>query len=160
VDSSGSFGDGEWSWVVVSRGEIPAQGAELEAQRESSQFIDFSELSRFRLATVRLVQEENFEDVVVWGAAGKGAVLAFTLSRETNKSIMAVDADVEKHGLFMEGSGVRIDPAESLEKTRARKRLVIVANPLHFKEVSAFLGKENLVTHLGLLGKSAITRYS
>jgi hypothetical protein len=111
------------------------------------------------MATIELVQEGDFEEVVVWGSAGKGAVLSFTLSTQSSKEVTAVDVDPQKQNLFMEGSGVQIFAPSSIGTKKPAQTLVIVANPLHFREVSNFLGPRNVVTHLGLLARTAKTGY-
>ena len=157
VDSHGSFGEGEWNWVLVSRARIPGRRLEIDEHTKPRADLppDFSSLSKCRLEAIRFVQDGDFEEVIVWGAAGKGAVLSFTLSRETDKAIFAIDVDSQKHGLFMEGSGVRVYSPSSLSTLGSEKKLVVVSNPLHFNDVSQLLGANDLITHVGMLGNVA-----
>lgn len=160
VYSHGSFREGEWNWVLVSRTRIPGQGLEIgeHTNTKADAPPDFSSLSKSRSEAIRFVQDGDFEEVVVWGAAGKGAVLSFALARETDKSVLAIDVDTQKQGLFMEGSGVRVHSPSSLSTLGPEKKLVVVANQLHFKEVSQLLGANYVINSLGMLGDAASGR--
>ncbi len=72
--------------------------------------------------------------VAIWGAAGKGIVLAHAF---TNK-IFAIDADFHRWGCFLEVSGVEVlSPSEvfSLET----ETLILVCNPNHLQQVKIFV---------------------
>jgi len=73
----------------------------------------------------------------VWGAAGKGIVLAHALQSAGANVTTAIDADPLRHGLFMEVSGLPIiSPAEA-HRVLSDETLVLVCNPNHLPAIEA-----------------------
>jgi hypothetical protein len=147
LHSKGTFGNGEWNWVLISvseKGFTNAPEIKLDLiESYKSSFIMLSESRKSSLRTLRA----NKPEIVIWGGAGKGAVLAQALSAEHNL-ICVVDVDRNKHGVFMEGSGVEIKSPELLEKRLNKGTLVLVSNPSHLGDVRQHLSGEFQVESL------------
>ncbi|MFN8641287.1 MAG: hypothetical protein U0802_06370 [Candidatus Binatia bacterium] len=83
----------------------------------------------------RLRQARRRGPVALWGAAGKGALLALLVDPERALLDVVVDIHPRKQGGFLPGAGHRVVAPE--EARRAGVRTVLVANPTYAAEVAA-----------------------
>jgi SAM-dependent methyltransferase len=154
VDGAGKFAEGEWEWVLLSQAKGPSISSVSGSKSASELAHEFKNLSLAR-DFVRSALGDKGCEVVVWGAAGKGATLAHALVGHCSVAY-AVDADPSKHGYFMETSGVEVRSPEVLQNVEERGRVVILANPSHFDSVNSYLrkwGSYELITISSLLTK-------
>ena len=148
VIDSETFADGEWEWVLLRK--KTSHGA-VESAPEKPQYLEsdmFSKLITSRRESIEIVRRLG-RQTIVWGAAGKGSVLAHALTQEAPQSfsekISCVDVDPLKQGKFLEASGVQIfSPQDAIEQ-QDENTLILVSNPRHLREVSAFLGNSRRV---------------
>ena len=148
VMDHGTFSDGEWEWVLV--GKRSALGTALHAP-EKTEKLDprmFSNLMSSRTKSIEIVRNLG-KPTIIWGAAGKGSVLAHALTHEAPASFSAevrcVDVDPLKHRKFLEVSGVEVISPKEVFDQQYEDNLVLVSNPRHLSEVSAFLGSSRNV---------------
>jgi len=129
VVDTGTFSNGEWAWVLVDLGTAPRRspsrlavdpaGIRVLARREAALRTSISALGR---------------PVVVWGAAGKGTVLAHMLVG-CRVEVSAIDADPVRWGLFLERSGVRIASPDEHLAALSPDAMILVCNPNHLEAV-------------------------
>jgi len=152
VDAKGDFAQGEWEWVLVSKAKVASNRHSGVPRTASELGIEFKNLSLAR-NYVQSFLGNTGNEVVVWGAAGKGATLAHALASHCPVAY-AVDADPSKHSYFMETSGVEVRSPETLHNSGEQTRLEILANPSHFKSVNKYLknwGEYKLMTISSIL---------
>ena len=138
VLAEGAFSNGEWGWVLLRSNsrrcpkaaqpapELVRQIGNLQSAKET--FLADADRRRLRTATI-------------WGAAGKGTVAAFGLW-ERGIETVAVDADPNRWGRFLEASGAPvISPDEALSALRAEGEAIWVCNPNHLEQVRRFMSE-------------------
>ena len=131
---SGTFSKGEWGWVLI----------DLSHQKDLNRCFPKSYNQKFQ----DLFSEKNIflnqiseiqSPIAIWGAAGKGIVLAHALIG-LQKNLFAIDADPHRWGKYLEGSGVLvISPADFIDNA-VGGTVIFVCNPNHFDEVRKYLG--------------------
>lgn len=128
----GEFAYGEWGWVLFS-----------PKSRRTSVSYEFDKLRQLegvleaRKNWLRNLREKN-QVRVIWGGAAKGTVLADAMAQFDSGVAAAIDANPQKWGRYMEGSGVQIiSPSDFIGKFSECE--VLVANPNHYQLVSEFL---------------------
>ena len=77
--------------------------------------------------------------IVIWGAAGKGIVLAHAISK-VRIDFEVTDADSNRWGYFLEGSGKEVRRPVDIRDAIDQKSLILVANPNHLNQVREYLG--------------------
>jgi hypothetical protein len=109
-----------------------------------------------RRKTIEIVRSLG-RPTVVWGAAGKGSVLAHALTQEAPQSFSAeiscVDVDPLKQEKFLEVSGVKVLSPQDAINQQEEDTLFLVSNPRHHREVSEFLGNSRSVFSIKSLNK-------
>ncbi len=133
VVDSGTFRDDEWAWVLVD----PAT-ARQPRQRDFDLADDVARLFEERSEFLSRAAAQD-RPVAVWGAAGKGIVLAHALIASGARDVRAIDADPSRAGRFMEVSGLEVlGPADALDSLPP-DALVLVSNPNHLDDVRAWV---------------------
>ena len=85
--------------------------------------------------------------VVLWGAAGKGIVLADALARVGVSIRYAVDADESRWGRFMEGSGLPVvSPDDGIPELG--DSTLFVCNPRHARAVNELITSRGVPARL------------
>jgi hypothetical protein len=134
VIGHGIFSRGEWQWVLLRPSTVRhpyASPCDLSRPFE-------------RLAHARHHFIESLARVeaplAVWGAAGKGVVMAHALNAAGCNQLVMIDADPAKSGLYVEATGFPvIGPREALRELSPTTK-VVVANPNHLAEVTRHIG--------------------
>lgn len=129
VVDHGTFSAGEWAWVLLA----PGRQGSIQAVPHWDAGPGVRRLSEARSRFLRAMSRSD-RPVAVWGAAGKGIVLAHSLARQRD-GISAIDADPNRWNLYLEGSGVHVDSPESALRTLPPETLVIVCNQNHLDDV-------------------------
>lgn len=138
VVSTGSFAEGEWNFALLRRGcSNPHDSAVPYGPERFSVQESFQALERLRREMVETVIDLGLKPVI-WGAAGKGQVLAHALGREIGT--VAVDADPAKNGKYLELSAVSVEGATSAPKILVEGSVVLVSNPRHSGQIVDFVG--------------------
>ena len=128
VISKAIFGNEEWVYVLLMRSTTaPTEAPKLSLSR----YLKFENLFSIRDAEISLLVESN-RPIAVYGGAGKGIVLSYSLKNAGVKDLIAIDFDINRHDLYMECSGVRIVSKEEFDTNFTRNYLIVVANPNHF----------------------------
>lgn len=135
--AEGTFSSGEWGWVLIkpnsrrSPKTTPPPPRELLSQIEA--------LRSDKALFLSSVEKAGSGVVLVWGAAGKGTIVSHALTQADMQPV-AVDADKNRWGLFLEASGTPIiSPVQARAECSVGNALVFVANPRHLSEVQRFL---------------------
>jgi hypothetical protein len=125
VEAGGTFSYGEWAWVLLRAGsEVPAPPRACDVADRVESVLTARETTTARAAELEA-------PVAIWGAAGKGIVLAHALTRAGVDLRWAVDADPMRRGLFLETSGVPVlSVADAVEQV-PRGTTILVCNPNH-----------------------------
>jgi hypothetical protein len=133
VIKSGTFLNGEWGWVLIdpSEKENLVHNSPPNHYREISSL--FTEKERFTKA-----MEEYDRPISIWGAAGKGIVLAHALIR-FNNDLFLIDADPSRWGRFLEASGLKVFPPIEALKNFPSGTLILVCNPNHLEQVKEYV---------------------
>lgn len=136
VPASGRFGDGEWGWVLMDLSTDPSQAPSSLTKHRRWDAKDL-----VRRIDLLLAQRTEFcsglvdaGPIYLWGAAGKGSVAAHALQSAGADVRGAIDLDVRRHGLHLEGSGVKVRGPEFLTQDHRGCRL-LVCNPCHVRDV-------------------------
>ena len=149
IIDSGNFG--EWSWVCLGARSLQTAGCDSFAKSPRNFVSNSSSSDKSRggdwmamLAEAESVIEQQQQSLnqisqvvmnstlVVYGAAGKG--INFSYAAEISGlfvSIMAVDISENRHGKFMECSGVQILSLDEFSKTNNLTAGVIILNKEH-----------------------------
>jgi hypothetical protein len=126
IIQTGEFANGEWRWLLVSK---------LCEVEETQGEVDLTITQIQKLFAKRTKDLERISKLdrplAIYGAAGKGAMLAHAISSVTD-DLIAVDQDDNRTYLYLECSGVQVQPLNFLTEAAQRDRLIIVANPNHF----------------------------
>jgi len=123
--ASGSFSSGEWKFVLISGNEKPS----IEHQIDSSTYDLQSLFAQRDLDISDLIQSNK--DLVIYGAAGKGIVFAYSINDLVEKSLYAYDDIDSKHGLYMECSGVQVLSRTRFKSLIQSEVVLVVMNPAH-----------------------------
>ena len=121
----GEFSNGEWAYVLLTKG-----GNQLTLDRKEFKACTFENVFKARNYELDILRQMG-RDVVIYGSAGKGIVFGFTLIQEGINCSYALDANPDKVGMYMEGSGIQIISTEKLSEL-SKKSLIVVMNPDHF----------------------------
>ena len=135
VLNHGEFSNGEWQWVLIAINS--ANPLVL------SKDIEFP----FRYEIINLVEEKNkflnragsFGPIALFGAAGKGIVLAEALIKSGAHLINAIDSSKFRSNKFLEVSGVQVVLPEKAIKLLPTDTKVLVCNPNHIGEAKNIL---------------------
>lgn len=133
VLDSGKFSNGEWGWVLID----PSTFHLPESFAPDIYELNFKELfdeKNSYLNYLKLIDRQ----LVIWGAAGKGIVLAHA-SMSYHHKIVAIDADSHRWGYFLEASGVEVLPPHAAARMD-EESLILVCNPNHLEQVKQFIG--------------------
>ena len=148
VVDNGTFADGEWEWVLVGMRSAIGAALHVPEKTEKPDLKVFSNLMSSRAKSIEILRNLG-RPTIVWGAAGKGSVLAHALTQEAPQSFSAevrcVDVDPLKHRKFLEVSGVEVISPKEVVDQQYEDALVLVSNPRHLREVSTFLGRSRNV---------------
>ena len=132
VLDSGTFAQGEWGWVLID----PSDFKEDKGHFPEGYIESFFKLFLSKQKFLNYVAANN-RPIAIWGAAGKGAVLAHSLLG-LHGEFLAIDADLHRWGYFLEASGLKVlSPVEAM-KTLDPETLVLVCNPNHFEEIKRY----------------------
>jgi hypothetical protein len=128
VIETGEFAEGEWRWILVSK-----------LNNQSPQKFD----TKISISDINSLMEKREKDLdsisklgyplAIYGAAGKGAMLAHAISSTISgaEGLVAVDQDLNRVGHYLECSGVHVKPLAFLKDRDQEETRIIVANPNH-----------------------------
>jgi SAM-dependent methyltransferase len=139
VLEDGTFGFGEWGWVLLKNSKFKNSNIEFEVILKTK----LSELLIDRITSISQLKELN-KNLAIWGAAGKGIVLSSALS-DSGLSILAIDADKNRQGLYLESSGSYVISPEEARDGLDKNTLILVSNPNHLVEIKNFMKNDERV---------------
>jgi len=137
---SGDFSNGEWQWVLVEANVIIEGRADVTPNWLPRILNLINDREEFLRMIVMLDKR-----IVIWGAAGKGIVLAHAIST-VRTDFEVTDADSNRWGYFLEGSGKEVKRPEDIRENLDINSLILVANPNHLSQVQEYLGPAAEVT--------------
>jgi hypothetical protein len=140
VIDQGHFGDAEWAWILIR--------PDTYQQPEPATCDVHDAVDRLVKARLQMLDALAGREVLLWGAAGKGIILAHALTESGVEVCFAVDADPVRQGKFMEVSGVEVvSPQDAMDALT--DRVLVVCNPSHVRAVREFVGAsaEILTSH-------------
>lgn len=131
VVDQGTFSDGEWAWVLIRPGRRPDPEPRNRGDWDPRPAVQRLADARSRSldALVR-----SGRPLALWGAAGKGIVLAHALALRRDH-IAVIDADPHRWGLYLEGSGLRVESPARAPESLPADTIVLVCNPNHLAAV-------------------------
>ncbi len=141
----GYFSNDEWVYILIKRRPSSADTTKIENQ----EFTEFSDVFFTREQEISTLVEHR-KPIVIYGAAGKGIVLGYSLVKAGISDVFAVDADPNRQGLYMECSGVPVVGTNEVTKILSSDVLILVANPNHFSYVVNRF-KHSLIKSIGNL---------
>jgi len=128
VVEQGTFSNGEWGWVLIDPETI-----RTVTPRRCNMSTQIDDLMGVRDSLLRKVDLDR--SFAIWGAAGKGIVLAHTLTERGVGNISLIDADPSRWSLYVEPSGIRVlSPDAALERLDG-ETMVLVCNPNHLEAI-------------------------
>lgn len=136
VREYGVFSNGEWGWVLLDPSSF-----------QTSRIIEIADqqgvmkLFETRKKALKKISEIN-RPIAIWGAAGKGIVLAHAFKMVTSVPIVAIDADFHRWNKYLECSGVKVFPPKYLSANLPSNLLILVSNPNHLEQVEEYVGKQ------------------
>ena len=139
VLEDGTFGFGEWGWVLLKNSKSKNSNIEFNVKLKTK----LSELLIDRITSISQLKELN-KNLAIWGAAGKGIVLSSALS-DSGSSILAIDADKNRQGLYLESSGSYVISPEEARDGLDKDTLILVSNPNHLVEIKTFMKNDERV---------------
>lgn len=148
VLDAGTYANGEWEWVLIQPKNI------VPTSRAISLAVSTLVSNLFEAKEVFLDQIASIDrDLIIWGAAGKGAVLAHALTT-VGLNCQVIDADKNRWTLYLEGSGVQVQSPKDGMRLARKDSLILVCNPNHLYEVRNYVGESLKV----ILPSNLITR--
>ena len=140
VIESGTFSSGEWCWVLLDPSKVKVV-QEMVPAMEDSKIESLFEIKEKMLQNIKRLGRP----VAIWGASGKGIVLAHTLNQFL-PDLIAVDADQHRWGLHLEASGVKVLSPRQATDELSSETLILVCNPNHMEQVKDFIRGRKEVT--------------
>ena len=132
---AGEFSSHEWQWVLIEANK----GTLLDGAHTASAWLPkISSLINDREDFLAKLATLN-KRIVIWGAAGKGIVLAHAISK-VRTDFEVTDADSHRWGYFLEGSGKEVRRPADIRDRVVHESLILVANPNHLNQVQEYLG--------------------
>jgi hypothetical protein len=125
----GEFSNGEWQWVLIkfSNSDLLLQEIQCPISNEISELVE--QKNKFQL------RAKNAGPLAIYGAAGKGIILAEALVTCDADIIYAIDSSRIRFEKYLEVSGVRVvSPTTAIEKL-PRNTKILVCNPNHMSQV-------------------------
>jgi hypothetical protein len=136
---TGDFSNSEWQWVLIE-----ANGSSISEYADTPVLLPkISNLIDDREDFLEKIVSLD-KSIVVWGAAGKGIVLAHALSTVRN-DFEVTDADSNRWGYYLEGSGKEVRRPVDIRDGVDQSSLILVANPNHLSQVKEYLGSATKV---------------
>jgi hypothetical protein len=134
VLNTGEFANGEWRWILVEKSEKLS----TNVIGSTISTIEIDTIIEKRLKDLERISKLEYP-LAIYGAAGKGAMIAHAISSflSLNEDLVAVDQDLNRAGLFLECSGVEVKPLNFLKEEHQKERRIIVANPNHSRWLQA-----------------------
>jgi hypothetical protein len=143
IVKSGTYSNGEWGWVLIN----PSKPVINKMYPHSTKKLEKEFTKMFNEKDIFLSNINNkSRAIVIWGAAGKGIVLANAL-QETELVKYAIDADKHRWNLYLEGSGVQVLSPNQGMKELTLDTIILVCNPNHIDQVKGFVGENYEVTN-------------
>jgi hypothetical protein len=146
LEETGSFSNGEWSWVLISKQastkKLKCATNEGETSHFSEKLMSLEELRSRSLEVVRSLAGNRLSELVIWGAAGKGIVLADAMSSSEIPGIIATDSDVNRWGKYLECSGVFVRNPNEIAEILNAESFVIVSNPNHVEVIKRWVNSK------------------
>jgi hypothetical protein len=133
---TGEFSNSEWQWVLIesTKDTLMADVNPSSTVFQSKISSLFSDREDFLMKIADVDKR-----IVIWGAAGKGIVLAHAISK-VRRDFDVTDADSNRWGYYLEGSGKRVAHPAEIRENVGQKSLILVANPNHLTQVREYLG--------------------
>ena len=144
VLNSGIFAEGEWAYVLLKKMNFVK---EIYSESFESHFDSIFEIRDRDLSFLA----EQRKRIAIYGAAGKGIVFGYTLYQAGIGEVLAIDDDQNRHGLFMDGSGIMVLPAEEAFSKLERGSLIVVMNPNHLSKATKLFQDKFSVKSIGKL---------
>jgi hypothetical protein len=125
----GEFKNSEWQWVLIkfSNSLLPLQEIKCPTSNEISELIE--QKNNF------LLKAKNAGPLAIYGAAGKGIILAEALVSCGADIICAIDSSRIRFEKYLEVSGVRVVSATTAIEKLSKYTRIIVCNPNHISHV-------------------------
>lgn len=133
VVDQGRFSGDEWAWMLIrpSRRSAPPPVPYPYADR----------LDRVLAIRDRTLAAAVGRPLAIWGAAGKGIVLAHALVSAGAELLAAIDADPGRHGHHLEVSGLEVLPPDTAAGHLPADTTILVCNPNHLDAVRQAVGE-------------------
>jgi hypothetical protein len=123
----GEFSNGEWQWVLIANNPL-ALPRDIQCTFKQEIINLLEEKTKF------LNRAGNFGPIALFGAAGKGIVLAEALIKFGANLIFAIDSSKIRSDKFLEVSGVQVVLPEKAINILPIDTNVLVCNPNHIGE--------------------------
>lgn len=134
IIDQGTFSNGEWAWVLIDAGSF-----RTASEQACDKALAIRDLFEIRARTLKAASGLG-RPVALWGAAGKGIVLSYALASSGAEVLGAIDADQNRHGRYMEASGIQVLSPTDAQQRVPPETLVLVCNPNHLPEVRDWVG--------------------
>jgi len=148
VLAQGNFSSDEWVYILLTS----KKERETSSAFYQSKYSEFEKIFSVRENEISLLANAG-RTIAIYGAAGKGIVLAYSLKEVGFTNFIALDSDTNRHNLFMECSGARILGPQEFNSRFERDVLILVANPNHYSYVKKIY-QEHHVLCIGKVSES------
>ena len=137
-------------------------GPMFSLQRDSGRLVGAVEVMSIndRFEKLFVTREEELahlneldRPIAIYGAAGKGIVFGHALIDSGLFNVCAIDADKNRHGRYMDSSGIRVLGLEEAIKNLPKNSIIAVMNPNHLVSVSEYYNQQFDVACIGQLTK-------
>ena len=131
---TGDFSNSEWQWVLIEpNGSSISEDKDIPVLLpEIPNLINDREVFLEKIASLD-------KKIVIWGAAGKGIVLAHAISK-VRFDFKVTDTDSNRWSYYLEGSGKEVSRSVDIRDCVDQNSLILVANPNHLSQVREYLG--------------------
>ncbi len=144
--SYGIFAESEWAYVLLGKRNFLEKNKYFESVDSS-----FERIFEIRSKDLSFLADLS-KPIAIYGAAGKGIVFGYTLSQAGIGNVLAIDDDSNRHGLFMDASGIMVSSAQDALSELERGSNIVVMNPTHLSKATKFYQHKFNILCIGKLG--------
>jgi hypothetical protein len=122
---SGNFSGGEWSYVLIIKSEKNYEfNKTIDYQNSFKLLYEMRGLHIQKLSTID-------KPILIYGGAGKGIIFSHAIASNGGPSLYCLDSDKNKHGKYLECSGVLVLNPHQISVKFKKHALMIVMNENH-----------------------------
>lgn len=135
IIESGEFKNGEWQWLLINSKNIEFDDEEYESNIKIIVPELIEEKNKF------LIRAQHAGPLAIYGAAGKGIMLAEACVSAGAEVVCAIDMHESKIGKYLEVSGVQVISPKAANDELPYSTNILVTNPNHLRTIELYFNR-------------------